>query len=148
MNFGSFLFLIVDKTSPELFTIDFSATVRLNINLKTRPGQAPFIVLEYGGAIFSSDPFEAKFIDDLFEASEIKDILDAFQLDVITPIDEGLGNIYYFDTPANQRPSVDQYPVSLQIQMAGGNTRNAIVLFVGIAQYMNPMIRGWVNYYS
>lgn len=119
------------ETSPDLFTIDFEAEVRLGIKLKNRINQAPVIVLDYGGAIFASDPFETKFIDSLFDTDEVKNTLNLLEFDVITPIIEGLGNIYYFGTPANLRPSVDQYPVSLQLQIPGSKTRSAIVLFIG-----------------
>ena len=119
-----------EKISPDLFTVDFSGAVKLNIVLKNRTGQAPVIKLDYLGSRYVSEPFETKFIDNIFNTDEVRNVIDKLEFDVITPVLEIIANIIYFDTP-NQKPTLDQFPLSLQRMRGGSNSRNAMVLFVG-----------------
>ena len=117
------------EISPDLFTVGFAGAARFNVVLKSRTGQAPVIKLEYGGADYASEPFEKKFIDDIFETQVLKDVFEKLELDVLEPLLEGLGNIFYFDKPDNDKPGHDQYPISLQKMRGGPDSRNAIVMF-------------------
>jgi hypothetical protein len=119
------------EISPDLFTVDFAGAAKFNVVLKNRPGKAPVIKLEYDGATYASEPFEKKFIDDVFATQVVKDVFEKLELDVLEPLLEGLGNIYYFDKPDNEKPGHDQYPISLQKMRGGTDSRNAIVLFIG-----------------
>lgn len=120
-----------DEISPDLFTIDFYAAVRLNINLRKITGMAPVITLEYGGAVYMSDPFEKKFIDDIFNTAEIKNAIESIQLDVLKPVINGLSEIYYFGKPQSERPRIDIFPVTMQLEYGTGNHTPAITLFIG-----------------
>lgn len=119
------------ETSPDLFTIEFSAAVRVNIKLRKITGMAPVIFLEYGGAVFMSDPFEKKFIDDIFNKEEVKRAIESVQLDVLKPIIEGLSDVYYFGKPESERPRIDIFPVAMQLQYSNGINAPAITLFIG-----------------
>jgi hypothetical protein len=120
------------KTSPNLFTIDFSMGIKLAFILFPRGGRAPLVGLDYAGVEYVSDPLEVNFVERYLQTEKVQNALEIVKLDVLTPVVNVLKEACYFNTPIDQKPSNQLFPVRMQLMAGEGSSKDAIGLFIGL----------------
>ena len=102
-----------DPDAPPSLDEDFEAAVRLGLALKQRAGQAPVIVLEVNGLDGPVTPSELTLVfAGALSNPALVDALGLLELDLVTPMVEGLESIYY---PEGDAPTRDAWGVTLQV---------------------------------
>ncbi len=103
----------VIPTLPPSLDEDFEVSIKLGLALKPRSGQAPLVVFELDGI---DEPPESLELTVLFAAAlsnpELTGALASLELDLITPVVEGLEPIYY---PKADPPPRDAWGTATEV---------------------------------
>ncbi len=102
-----------DPDAPPSLDTDFEAAVKLGLALKPREGQAPMVVLETKGIDGAASPPELTLLfAGALSSPELADALGLLELDMLTPMIEGLETIYY---PEGDAPARDSWGATIDV---------------------------------
>ncbi|MCM8542963.1 MAG: DUF3892 domain-containing protein [Lentisphaeraceae bacterium] len=119
--------------SPVLHSFPIAADLRVSLILKPQSGNnPPKIGLFYGGIENLDAPISELEMELAVQASGIVTVINELEIDVLTPLIEGIEAVLFFGKEESEYPARDSYVVVLRPMKGFGGNSDSYGLFVSL----------------
>ena len=119
--------------SPVLHSFPIAADLRVSLTLKPQGnGKAPKIGLLYGGIENLEAPINEIEMELAIAASGVTNVINQLEIDVLTPLIEGMETVLFFGQDSQNFPPHDQYQINIRLMKGFGSNVDGIGIFVSL----------------